>query len=325
MDLSDIYAPIKKGLAGVEGELAKQVRTDNEFVSQLGTYVLGGTGKRLRPALVLLSARSISENCQEQIVRLASVVELVHTATLVHDDVIDKAFVRRKQPSINRQWGNEISILFGDYLHSAALGVLSRLNIPAVMSRLYPVIKDMCEGEIKQFRMAFNPRLTEEEYFTIIRQKTGLLCQFSCESGALVAGGTSEQIRAFSDYGLGFGMAYQILDDCMDLLGNEIKAEKSLGSDLREGKLTLSLIHLLKSVDKKNKEKILVALKEENHRWIRAMLREQGSVCYALDKARSYFENGVKQLAGITESCYKECLTNLTTCCMDRVQTMTVR
>lgn len=325
MNLSDIYEPVREDLVKVERELANQVKTVDGFVSQLGAYVLGGSGKRLRPVLVLLSARSIAESCREQVIRVASVIELVHTATLVHDDVIDKAITRRKQPSLNRQWGNEISILFGDYLHSVALGVIASVNIPEIMTKLYLVIKEMCEGEIKQFRMTFSPDLTEDEYLSIIRQKTGLLCQFSCESGALAAGGSPEQVRALAGYGLGFGMAYQILDDCMDLVGNEVKAEKSLGSDLREGKLTLPLIHLLKSVNGNEKKKLLASLKDEkSFGWIRSMARERGSIDYALDKARSYLENGVKQITGIKETRYKECLTGLTDICVSRVTAMAV-
>lgn len=315
MNLFEIYKPVKKDLAEVEKELGRSLRTADRFVSQVGRHVLSGAGKRLRPALLLLSTQAVSPNhstiqpSNDSIIQLAVAIELIHTATLVHDDVIDEAVLRRNKVTLNRKWGNDISILFGDYLHSNAFGILSGLKMPRILSRLSSVIKAMCEGEMRQLRMCFNPHLTEREYLSIVHQKTASLFSFSSESGARLAGASSREIEALSSYGLNFGIAYQIIDDCLDLVGEEEKAGKSLGSDIREGKLTLPAIHLLNSVSKNvKKEAIALLTKDNNRHRLREMTTAKGSIDYALKKARAYIEKAKEKIAELKESPPKESL-----------------
>ena len=324
MNLAPLYKPIEKDLAKVEEELGRQLRSNNKFVSRLGAHILKGAGKRLRPALLILSAKAASANdklprpkespdiLHHQLVQLATAVELIHSATLVHDDVIDEALLRRKRASLNRKWGDKVSILFGDYLHSSAFAILSHLNMPEIMSQLSSVIKSMCEGEIMQIRMCFNPHLAEREYLSIVHQKTASLLSFSSESGARLAKASSPQIETLSAYGMNFGMAFQIIDDYLDLVGEEGKAGKSLGSDLRKGKLTLPLIHLLSLPGRKIKKEVLSLLSEENgHNRLKEMAKEKGSLDYTLKIAKAYIEKAKEKISALRRSSSREGLLSL--------------
>lgn len=243
-ELEAIYQPIEAELSSVEQDLEQQLHSESPFVSAIVGDVLRGGGKRLRPALVLLTAR-VGQNGHQPLVRVASAIELIHTATLVHDDVVDGATRRRQYASINAQWGDDIGLIFGDYLFTKAFALLVETRLPEVVSRCAQVTALMCEGELLQMEHRFDPETTEAEYLEVIQKKTACLMSAACEIGARLGGAGPEEVAAWAAFGLHFGMAFQIVDDCLDLIGDEARLGKSLGSDIQKGKVTLPLIRLL--------------------------------------------------------------------------------
>jgi octaprenyl-diphosphate synthase len=243
MDLKQIYKPIENELKAVENKLFQALDSKDRFIFDVGKYVLKARGKLMRPALVLLSSKSGS-GVPEKAIGLAASIELIHTATLVHDDVIDQAKMRRNQPSLNVKFGKDNSILFGDYLYSKAFGIISSLNIPRMSSVLLKATNALCQGEMRQLNKTSKARMKVGEYLGIISDKTASLFSACCEAGGFVSGATTKQIQVLKKYGHDFGMSFQIIDDCLDLVGNEEEVGKTLKLDEKCGKMTLPMIYL---------------------------------------------------------------------------------
>lgn len=231
MQLKEIYKPIEKELGKVEERMQATLKNGGQAVSPISDYILNIQGKRLRPALVLLSAKTGKAN-PDKAVDLAASIELIHTATLIHDDIIDNAQVRRGHPSLNVKFGKDTAILFGDYLYSKAFEIISALNIPKITNVLLRTTNAICQGEMQQLRRVFQP-VGEKEYLEIISDKTASLFSACCETGGTITGAKKKQIQALKEYGHNLGMLFQITDDCLDVVGDE-----------REGKMTLPLIYL---------------------------------------------------------------------------------
>ena len=293
MQLSEIYKPIQEDLARVQDVLGACVATEDNLIHQVSRYVFSASGKRLRPALVLLSSK-IGDKDGENVVYLAAAIELIHIASLIHDDVIDRADLRRKETTVNSKWGNELSVLFGDYIYSKAFSLLARIEGSEILSALSRATSIMCEGEMIQIAERHNWDLSEEEYLSIIRKKTASLFSASCELGAVLGGADSEKVNALSRYGSNFGIAFQIVDDCLDITGEEKDLGKSLGSDLKGGKMTLPLISLLNSVSEKERKEVKSLLQSEGRpapqAQIKQMAREYRAIDYSLNKAREYID-----------------------------------
>lgn len=294
MKLDEIYKPIKKELEETDRVLEKELNSSYPFLSRLNHYTLSSPGKRLRPALVLLSSKAVGSRDIEKSVNLAAAIELIHTATLIHDDIIDKAAYRRGIETVNTKWGNNISILFGDYLFSTSFRLLSRLKVPTILSYLSSVTNRICEGEMKQLQMAFLRNLGERAYLEIIEKKTASLISASCKTGAILGDAKDTQIRGLEGFGRNFGMAYQIIDDCVDLVGDEKKAGKTLGSDLREGKYTLPLIYLMQCTKQQAVEK-------------------------AIRKAGDFIKRAKNRLSVLENSIFKNSLINLSDFIVKRI------
>lgn len=286
MKLSEIYKPIERELEETDRVLKKELNSSYPFLAKLSHYTLSAPGKRLRPALVLLSSKAVDARDTESVINLAATVEIIHTATLIHDDIVDKAIYRRGKETVNVKWGNNISILFGDFLFSNSFRLLSSLKVPAILSYLSSVTNRICEGEMKQLQMAFRRDLREKDYLEIIGKKTASLFSASCKTGAILGDAKDTQIKGLEGFGYNFGMAYQIIDDCQDLVGDEKKAGKTLGSDLKGGKYTLPLIYLMRYPKQKAVEK-------------------------AIEKARGFIERAKEKLSVLEDSIFKNSLINL--------------
>jgi len=275
---------INTQLYSVEERIAAQARAFDPAVEGCVAYACESNGKRLRPALALLAGGATGEINSSHL-DLAVVLELIHAATLVHDDIMDGADKRRGQPTANAKWGTAISVLLGDCLFAHALKLSTNFADGEISRRVASAASDVCSGEIIQTQRRFDLKLSVADYFSIIEMKTAALFAAASELGAFINQAAPETISAMKTFGLRFGTAYQIYDDCLDLAGSEEKAGKTLGTDLRKGKLTLPILHLLQSASPAEhhrlSEMILRGEDEDVHNLARAA-RQSGSVNFAI-------------------------------------------
>lgn len=259
MELKEIYQPIEIYLSEVKEEIKKQLLVEDNFMKQVIEDIIASSGKFLRPALALFAFSTGNNNHKnkDDIIKIASGIELIHTATLIHDDVIDETVFRRNNTSLYVKWGNNVSVLFGDYLFSRSYTLLTHMNYPEIVKALSGTINSICDGELKQIGKSYAWDLSEEEYLTIVRQKCASLFSFSCFCGAHVGGAALHMMNALVNYGLNFGIAFQVIDDCLDFVGDEKLTGKSLTSDLRKGKITLPLICLRNSIPEDEWRKVI--------------------------------------------------------------------
>jgi len=243
-DIKAIYGLVVEDFAAVNELIPRRLTSDVDLVVEIGRHIVDSGGKRLRPLLVLLGARCIGYRGQEHI-KLAAIIEFLHTATLLHDDVVDRSDLRRGRATANHLWGNAPSVLVGDFLYSRAfqlMAELGRLDIIAILSDATNVI---AEGEVQQLANIGNPDLSEANYYGVIRAKTAMLFQAAAHSAAALGGANEAQTTALRDYGLTLGLAYQLVDDWLDYAGDSAVMGKNAGDDLAEGKMTLPLIYTL--------------------------------------------------------------------------------
>jgi octaprenyl-diphosphate synthase len=242
-----LILPVESFLESVSQKLAAQVDAFDPALTAYADYALKGHGKHLRPALVALSAEALGEIGEPHVVA-AVVIEMVHLATLVHDDVMDEAEIRRAKPTLATKWGNETAVLFGDCLFAEALRLAASFPTPEVCRAVASATNTVCAGEIMQTRSRGDFELTLESYLRIIDMKTAELFALSCDLAAFLTRASESERAALKGFGRAFGMAYQVFDDCQDVFGSEAQAGKSLGTDLAKGKLTLPLIELRRRV-----------------------------------------------------------------------------
>src|SRR3972149_2751295 len=253
MDMLDIVKPVLPSMLEVEERLTTDLSSKHEKIAEIILHVSRYKGKRFRPALLLLSAQSCGR-LGPQHLDPAVVGELVHIATLIHDDIIDEATVRRHVSSVNSIWGREISILLGDYIWSRGFTILASMDSQIATYIMSQTVNVMCEGELIQLLRRYDLNLTEQEYLDIIERKTASLFATSCRLGAMFAGANRKMQEALTSYGLKVGMAFQIVDDCLDIIGSEDEMGKSLSSDLKKGKLTLPIIRLVGNLPEARRE-----------------------------------------------------------------------
>jgi octaprenyl-diphosphate synthase len=285
-----LYAPIASELAAAEELLRGELTSDDPFVDGLVKHAFRLGGKRLRPALVLLSGKATGAINQQHIV-LAAVLEMIHTATLVHDDVLDEASLRRHRETINARSDNEASVLVGDFLFTHAFYLASSLETTYGCRVIGRSTNIVCAGELRQINSRGNFALSEDEYLSIIDAKTAELCACCCQLGAHYAGGSEALQQSLERYGRNLGIAFQIADDLLDLVGDEVSMGKSLGTDLEKQKLTLPLIRLLAQSSPAEREEIrelLSSRSREDRSQIAVWLERGDAMQYARDKARHY-------------------------------------
>lgn len=250
-----IVEPVEPFLDAVHSRLALQVDAFDAALTPYAEYALNGNGKHLRPALVALSANSLG-GTNDSHVTVAVIIEMVHLATLVHDDVMDEAEIRRARPTLAANWGNEIAVLFGDCLFAQALKLAASFPTPEICRAVAMATNTVCSGEILQTQQRRNFEFSQDDYFRVLEMKTAELFALSCELAAILSGASVGQQGALRRFGLAFGTAYQVWDDCVDLFGSELAAGKSLGTDLAKGKLTLPVLLLWERANGADREQL---------------------------------------------------------------------
>jgi octaprenyl-diphosphate synthase len=313
ISLSDLYAPVADELVGVENLLRKELRSEFDNVDELVRYGCLLGGKRLRPALLLLSGQATGTIEKAHLV-LAAVVEMIHTASLVHDDVLDEADVRRHLATVNSRWDTKTSVLLGDYLFTHAFYLASTLSSTDACQAIGRATNVVCEGELRQKGTRGDFALDQQEYLGIIAAKTAELCACSCQLGAAFSGATDDIIVRMTEYGRDLGIAFQIIDDVLDLKGNESAVGKSLGTDLAQQKPTLPVIHTLANATGKERESILAIFHGEPGTQSRDLLPffERYAACeYSYGVARDYAQRARQQLAHLGPSLASDSLAHL--------------
>ncbi|MBN2476445.1 MAG: polyprenyl synthetase family protein [Pirellulales bacterium] len=311
--LHALYTPIREELHQVEELLREELCSDYPFVDRLVKHGFRLGGKRIRPALVLLSAKATGRLRQEHLA-LAAAVELIHTATLIHDDVLDEATLRRHLETINARWDNEASILLGDYLFTRSICMASAVDGPFACRAIGEAARTMCEGELRQVASRGNYDLSEDDYLTMISNKTAALTACCCRLGSHYAGADVETCEILTGFGHKLGIAFQIADDLLDILGDEATVGKSLGTDLVKQKPTLPLIRLLNEAgDRERAEVVDVLSRSDNHRReaLLAWFERYDAMAYAREKAVWFTQRAGDELDKLPPSEARETLRGL--------------
>jgi octaprenyl-diphosphate synthase len=283
---------IGEDLTRVEQQFRKDLQSDVPLIRKVGEYVLSSGGKRIRPALLLLAARLCGYS-GDKAVPLASVIEFIHTATLLHDDVVDSATLRRGIASANTLWGNEASVLVGDFLFSKSFSLMVRVGSMDILRVLSDATTVIAEGEVMQLLCTGELDLTEEQYITVVRSKTAILMSAACEAGAILGAVPTVQQQALADFGMDLGIAFQLMDDILDYVATEEEFGKSIGHDLEEGKITLPLIHTLRLCTEPERAVIAAVVDQDemsldDFRAVSALVKQYGGIEYTVESARSY-------------------------------------
>lgn len=305
--LARLYAPIAAELAQVEALYKSELTSDDPYIANLLEYVEDYSGKKLRPALLLLAGKACGKVTRDHIV-LGMVAEMLHTATLVHDDILDDALLRRKRASINKLAGNEVSVLLGDHIFSHAFELSLDASTPVGAREFSRAMAKTCFGEIMQVHNRNHFELSEQKYFQIIEGKTAELYATSAMLGAHYAGADEKTSRAFYDYGMNLGRAFQIMDDLLDLLGEEALVGKTLGSDIEKGKPTLPLIRHLEVAPPAAREAAIAAARAGNRNELLRLLHATESFKYAAGKAAGFVAQAKKGLEVLPQGELRELL-----------------
>jgi octaprenyl-diphosphate synthase len=313
---AEVFELLKPDLAAIELEFARQADSPVSVVTDIANYLIAGGGKRIRPLLLLLSAKALDSDSDARI-RMGAVVEMLHTATLVHDDIIDEASTRRGRPSSNTTWGNAKCVLAGDWLYMQAFQTALAERNFRILNLLISLTQQMVEGELLQMEK-LGHLINEEEYFDLIYRKTACLFKVSMQLGAVIANpDLRDGERPFEDtlgeYGRNLGLAFQIVDDVLDLTANDEILGKPAASDLREGKATLAVIHALERGTGADREAIRTVLADRSfqrvaHSDILEILQRHGSLAYAMDTACAYAEAARQSIADLPDNQYKRAL-----------------
>ena len=293
LDLDAIYRPIEAEMERLDEFLRGEFQATEPFLHEILDHVAGFGGKRLRPALLFLCARLVGGEVDEESVRIGGVIEMVHTATLVHDDLLDGAAMRRRMDTVHERWGERPSILIGDFIYSRAFQLST--SVPGMAEALSEATNKICAGELLQIGSRFKSDLSEEAYFEIIEKKTAVLHSLACELGGVFSGLDAARSRALGGVGMDLGMAFQVVDDCLDYAGEENVVGKSLGTDLRQGKLTLPLIYLRDSLDEADSRWLQTALsapmEEAVEARIHEMVRNGGVLVRSFERAQAFVQS----------------------------------
>jgi octaprenyl-diphosphate synthase len=311
----EIYELIEKDMARVDEELVRQSSSGIPLIKEIGQYICNSGGKRVRPAILLLSSQMCGYEGPVG-PRLGAVVELIHSATLVHDDIIDNASVRRGHASVNVQWGNEITVLMGDWLYMTSFRLALGERQFQVLDVLIEATRKMIEGELIQLSLNGNFDITEEQHLDISKRKTAFLFSACSQLGGILGSEGQKNVGKLRLYGLNIGMAFQLVDDVLDLTSNESTLGKPVGSDLKEGKLTLPLIYLMRDGKPEHRELVLKALREstldtEQRDTIIQLVREYRTADLVLEKAHGYAEKAKSYIENFPDCTARDALMSI--------------
>ncbi len=313
MDIQNVYNLVAADRQAVDELIKQRLHSDVVLINQIGHYIVNSGGKRLRPVLLLLTARAFDYEGSDHL-ELAAVVEFIHTATLLHDDVVDASDMRRGQETANNVWGNEASVLVGDFLYSRAFQMMVGVHNMRVMEILSEATNTIAEGEVKQLLNVHNADLDEAGYLDVIRSKTAKLFESSAQLGAVLTGRNEEEERAMADYGMHLGIAFQLIDDALDYSASSDELGKNIGDDLAEGKPTLPLIHVINNGSPEQATLVREALEQGGRDRIEELklaIESAGAIAYTSRSAQVEADKAIAALSVLPNSPYKEALAAL--------------
>jgi len=320
--LKAIYEQVTNELEQVEIILKEMTNSSNPLIVEIGNYLFRKSGKRIRPALLLLCAKLLGYKGNQDIL-FSALIEAIHTASLIHDDIIDNSNLRRGQLTVHAKWGPNITVLLGDYLYIKTIDQALKNSSPKILEVLTEVTSEMIEGEITEYYHSGNLELKEEEYYEIIKKKTASLFSAACQISSILAQSNQETENKLAQFGLNLGMTFQIIDDLLDFTGDEKKLGKPPLSDLREGRITLPLIFLLQNGNNHYKTKIAEYFKNKNSSEslkteIIDIMVKNGALKYALAKAREFGERSKQIIMDFPASIYRDSLALFTDFLLNR-------
>ena len=313
MDPKRIFTVVENDFSAVNQLILEQLHSDVDLVETISQYLVDSGGKRIRPLLVLLAAKCCDYQGKDHIL-LATIIEFLHTATLLHDDVVDISELRRGRPTANAVFGNAPSVLVGDFLYSRAFQMLVDLGDLRIMAIMARCTNQIAEGEVKQLTNARNPDLTEQQYRDVIQAKTAILFEAAAETAGILATVSEDQQRALKNYGAHLGMTFQLIDDLLDYDGDVEQMGKNVGDDLAEGKMTLPLIHTLQHCSPEDAALISNAVLEnrpQDAKKIIALVKDSDALNYTLHKAEFEADMAIQQLDNLPNNNFRTALKDL--------------
>jgi octaprenyl-diphosphate synthase len=319
LELRKVLQPIAHDMGEVDGVIRARLDSDVVLINTVADYIIGAGGKRLRPAVLLLVARALGYSGSAHVL-LAAVIEFIHTATLLHDDVVDESDLRRGRSTANAMFGNAASVLVGDFLYSRAFQMMVDAGSMRVMRILADATNRIAEGEVLQLLNIHDPSVDEERYFGVVERKTATLFEAGARIAAVLAGADAELEENCARYGASLGRAFQITDDVLDYSGQAEDIGKRLGDDLREGKVTLPLIHALRSAAPEQRELVARAVRDGNGDFgaVARIVADNGSLAYSLKLAHREAEEGRRAVAALPSSDARDSLLHLLAFAVDR-------
>lgn len=321
MDINAIQMLINEDMQKVNAKILAQLNSDVPLINQLGYYLIQSGGKRIRPMLAVLAANALGYQGEEHI-NCATFIEFTHTATLLHDDVVDESEMRRGKPTANSEFGNAASVLVGDYIYTRSFQLMTDTNSLKILKIMSDATNVIAEGEVQQLMNMNDPDTTEESYMRVIYSKTARLFEAATQCSAIVAGASEAQELALQQYGRYLGTAFQLIDDVLDYQADAQTLGKNIGDDLAEGKPTLPLLHAMHSGDESQRQLIRNAIEQGGQREILndvlAIMAQYGSIEYTIDRARQEAQKAIDAIAILPENEYKQALISLAYLSVDR-------
>ena len=321
MDIKTIQTLIDADMQKVNEAILAQLNSEVTLINQLGYYIIQSGGKRIRPMIAALSANALGYR-GEQHITCSAFIEFIHTATLLHDDVVDESAMRRGNPTANAEFGNAASVLVGDFIYTRAFQLMTQLNSLKILQIMSEATNVIAEGEVQQLMNICDPNTTEENYMRVIYSKTARLFEASTQTAAIVANATAEQELALQDYGRYLGTAFQLVDDVLDYSANAIQLGKNVGDDLAEGKPTLPLLHAMHHGNETQAQLIRKTIEQGGNRdvlhEVLAIMNEYQSLDYAMTRAKQEAQKAVDAIQILPENEYKRALISLAYLSVDR-------
>lgn len=321
MDIKAIQRLISDDMQKVNEKILAQLNSDVALINQLGFYIIHSGGKRIRPMIATLAAKALGYQ-GEQHITCAAFIEFIHTATLLHDDVVDESELRRGNPTANAEFGNAASVLVGDFIYTRSFQLMTQLNSLKILQVMSEATNVIAEGEVQQLMNVRDPDTTEENYMRVIYSKTARLFEVSTQTAAIVAGANEMQEKALQDYGRYLGTAFQLVDDVLDYSANAAELGKNIGDDLAEGKPTLPLLHAMRSGNAEQAQLIRDTIEQGGNLEalddILAIMTQYKSLDYAMQRAKEEAQKAVDVIRILPESAYKNALISLAYLSVDR-------
>jgi len=315
LSIEKIFPLVEKELQAIEAEMTRNLMSEIVMIPTVSKYLISSGGKRFRPMLLILCAK-LCGYYGPRAVPLAGTIEFIHTASLLHDDVVDRAFMRRGLASANSVWGDGASVLVGDFLFTKAFWLITQDGDLRILDIVSHATNRLAEGEVMQMTKMGDPGITEQDYYYVVTNKTAVLIAAACQIGAILGGASSEQEKSLADFGLNLGIAFQLMDDILDYVSAEEELGKTIGKDLSEGKITLPLIHTLRTCPPEDKDFLIQVIRdpkgrEEDLNYVLDAVRRSAGIDYTIRQAENFAGKATSALAGFPAGPEKDALLTL--------------